>query len=199
MCPPSKRYLPRPAGSESPVHAATLAGVMRSARRASRKSRCSITPCRKRSRPGPRLLKLRYSCSDAPGTRSGFTGSALLATARPWRARTCAGPSPFTLQPVRPSHSPSLPSGQRVASVSSRQVPRSALAVLRPPEPWKYIVSGNPASGIAPSGSDTVIGTVSRRCSTSAPAPSRTKSPPVSKGASPAWNCGKEMVPRSSQ
>ena len=55
---------------------------------ASRKMCCSMMPWRKVSRIAERLLRLRYAVSLAPGRRSGFSGSALPAMAKPKGAST---------------------------------------------------------------------------------------------------------------
>ena len=53
-----------------------------------------MTPWRKVSRMAARLSTLRYAVSLAPGSRSGFTGSALPAVAMPKSASTWLGPVP---------------------------------------------------------------------------------------------------------
>jgi hypothetical protein len=119
------------------VQAPSAAGAIWILLIASMSIRCSITPWRKRSCPAARLSKLRYAVSEAPGRRSGLTGSALPIIAKPCGASTHAGPSPLVLQPFTPIDSSIVPSGHLVGSLSGRQVPRSTIAVLVPPEPWK--------------------------------------------------------------
>ena len=84
----SKWYAVSPAASERPVQDATVAGSIVSFASASMNMRCSITPWRNVSRNAARLLRLRYSSSVAPGTRSGLSGSALPAIAKPCGAIT---------------------------------------------------------------------------------------------------------------
>jgi hypothetical protein len=87
-CPCEKRLAPSkcticPAGIWSAGHAVRVAGSMVIFVSAARSMRCSMIPWRKLPRREARFVTWRYSVSLAPGTRSGFSGRAAPAIAKP--------------------------------------------------------------------------------------------------------------------